>query len=145
MKAPKQTGNKRRDGKFAPGNTLGNRFPPGESGNPNGRPRVDSLTEALREQLAEAANPEDSRTVAEHLARALIKQGMKGNVAALALIGDRCEGKPKQSLDVDLSVKDWRAMARQHGLNLDNVKREAELLLRESPDDFGGDESGRAS
>ncbi len=146
MKNPqKQAGNRRQNGTFSPGNKVGQRFAPGESGNPAGRPRLDSLTEALREQLAEAANPEDSRTVAEHLARALIKQGMKGNVAALSLIGDRCEGKPKQSLDVDLSVRDWREMARSHGLSLDDVKREAELLLREPADDLGGSESDRAA
>ena len=33
----KQTENRRSDGKFAKGNTLGNRFKKGESGNPNGR------------------------------------------------------------------------------------------------------------
>ncbi len=138
---PKQTLNKRRAGDFAPGNKFGHRFAPGESGNPNGRPRVDSLTEALREQLAEIMPHADERTTAEYLARALIRQALKGNVAALSLIADRTEGKAKQSLDIDVSVKDWRAAARQHGLDLDDVRREAQYLLSESADVLSGDES----
>ena len=42
LKTDKQTQNKRKDGKFAKGNTLGNRWKKGQSGNPNGRPKGSS-------------------------------------------------------------------------------------------------------
>ena len=43
----KQTKNKRKDGKFAKGNTLGNRWKKGQSGNPNGR--RNAYTDLIRE------------------------------------------------------------------------------------------------
>jgi hypothetical protein len=104
----KQMVNKKDDGTFAPGHKLGNRFKKGETGNPSGRPKLTKLTEALREQLAEEMPSAPERTVAEAIARALIREAMSGNVQAAREIADRTEGKPKQSIDVDLQVKDWR-------------------------------------
>ncbi|HEX7176891.1 MAG TPA: DUF5681 domain-containing protein [Pyrinomonadaceae bacterium] len=49
----KQTENKRPDGKFAEGNKLGRRFRPGQSGNPKGRPKSITLSEAYRKLLAQ--------------------------------------------------------------------------------------------
>jgi len=135
----KQTANKRRDGKFAPLNKLGNRFKPGESGNPAGRPRATLLSEALREQLAEVLPDMDERTVAESIARSMIQVALKGNVMAAKEIADRTEGKPKQAIDVDMSIRDWRELARTHGLSEQDVIREAQLLI-ESVDD-GSDAS----
>ncbi len=134
-----QTGNKRRDGKFAPHNKLGNRFKPGESGNPEGRPKLTLLSEALREQLAHVLPGVDDRTVAEHIARSMIREALKGNVMAAKEIADRTEGKPKQAIDVDMSIRDWRELARTHGLSEQDVIREAQLLI-ESVDD-GSDAS----
>jgi hypothetical protein len=90
----KQTQNKRPDGKFAERNTLGRRFRPGQSGNPKGRPKSISLSEAYRKELAKTdpADP-DGRTYAEVLAEKMREKACGGDVAALREMADRTEGK----------------------------------------------------
>ncbi len=133
-----QTGNKRPDGTFAPGNKLGNRFKPGASGNPKGRPKLTLLSEAIRAQLACAAPDADERTYAEVIAEKLCAEAAAGNVAAAREIADRTEGKAKQAIDVDLAIFDWRELARAHGLSEQDVIREAQRLIAESATDSGG-------
>jgi hypothetical protein len=118
--------------KFSPGNKVGNRFKKGETGNPSGRPKLTKLTEALREQLAETLPDAPEETIAESIARALIKEAKNGNVQAAREIADRTEGKPKQSIDVDLQVKDWRQLAQTYGVTEADVINEAKLLIAES-------------
>jgi hypothetical protein len=118
--------------KFSPGNKVGNRFKKGETGNPSGRPKLTKLTEALREQLAETLPDAPEETIAESIARALIKEAKSGNVQAAREIADRTEGKPKQSIDVDLQVKDWRQLAQTYGVTEADVINEAKLLIAES-------------
>ena len=72
------------------------------------------------------------RTVAEAIARALIKEAMKGNVQAAREIADRTEGKPTQKLDLDLQINDWRTEAEKFGLTQNDVIAEAKLLIAES-------------
>jgi hypothetical protein len=133
-----QTVNKRPDGTFAPGHKLGNRFAKGESGNSAGRPKLTRLTECLREQLAEAMPGASERTIAEAIARALIREAISGNVQAAREIGDRTEGKPKQSIDLDLQISDWRTEAQKYGVTEQDVINEAKLLI-ESAIDSGGE------
>jgi hypothetical protein len=134
----KQTANKRSDGTFAPGNKLGNRFKPGASGNPDGRPKLTLLSEAIRAQLAVVAPEADEKTYAEVIAEKLCTEAASGNVNAAREIADRTEGKPKQSLDVDMSVMDWREMARKHGVSEQDVINEARRLITESALDSSG-------
>ena len=125
--------------KFSPGNKVGNRFKKGETGNPSGRPKLTKLTEALREQLAETLPDAPEETIAESIARALIKEAKNGNVQAAREIADRTEGKPKQSIDVDLQVKDWRQLAQTYGVTEADVINEAKLLIAESALDSSGE------
>jgi hypothetical protein len=126
-------------GKFPPGNNIGKQFPKGVSGNPSGRPKLTKLTEALREQLAEEMPNAPERTVAEAIARALIREAVGGNVQATREIADRTEGKPKQSIDVDLQIKDWRQLAQNYGVTEADVITEAKLLIAESDFDSSGE------
>lgn len=128
-KRKKQAGNRRRNGQFAPGNKAGRKFQQGKSGNPSGRPRRTKLCEALIAQLAEIAHGAGEETVAEQIAQALIKQALKGNVLAAREIADRTEGKPRQALDVDLNMTDWRQLAEAHGLSVDDVFSEAKRII----------------
>jgi hypothetical protein len=107
-------------------------FKPGQSGNPNGRPKKALLSDALRRQLAIAAPGMSEKTQAEAIAAALISEAIAGNVVAAREIGDRTEGKPAQAIALDLDVRDWRQMAQFNGLEIDDVLTEAKLLLAES-------------
>ncbi len=129
------------NGKFPPGNKIGKTFPKGVSGNPNGRPKLTKLTEALREQLAEEMPNAPERTVAEQIARALIREAIGGDVAAIREIADRTEGKPKQAIGIDLQFSDWRTEAEKFGLTQNDVIAEARLLIAESADDSSDEAS----
>jgi soluble cytochrome b562 len=88
--------------------------------------------------LAEQMPGASERTVAEALAAALVAAALNGDVAAAREIADRTEGKAKQQVDVDLSIFDWRELARAHGLSEQDVIREAQRLITESALDSGG-------
>ena len=106
------------------------RWKPGQSGNPKGRPKSITLSEALRLELAKVF-PGDTqeRTFAEVIAQQLVRSAATGNILAAKEIADRTEGKPKQSLDVDMAVMDWREMARKYGLSEQDVINEARRLI----------------
>ena len=109
-------------------------FQRGTSGNPRGRPKSLTLSEALRLQLAEMMPDADERTYAEEIARVLCTEAAKGNVQAAREIADRTEGKPKQSIDMDMNLRDWREMAQRHGLSEQDVLREAQRLIESAAD-----------
>ena len=109
-------------------------FPKGVSGNPAGRPKSITLSEALRLQLAKVSPHADERTYAEEIARVLCVKATRGNVNAAREICDRTEGKPKQAIDVEMNVRDWRQMARAHGLSEQDVFAEAQRLIESATD-----------
>lgn len=98
------------------GNKIGNRFKPGESGNPNGRPKgVKNVTTILREMLEKIA-PTDvadakfvkefckglkSVTNADAIAARILKAALvDGESWAIKELIDRTEGKAIATLDV---------------------------------------------
>jgi hypothetical protein len=129
-KQRKNSGDRDEKGRFQKGNQTA--FKPGESGNPKGRPKSITLSEDLRAQLGQVMPGEDEKTYAEKIALVLCDEATKGNVGAAREIADRTEGKPRQSLDVDMSVMDWRALASAHGLNEQDVIAEARRIIAES-------------
>jgi hypothetical protein len=78
------------------------------------------------------------RTFAEVIAQQLVRSAARGNILAAKEIADRTEGRPKQAVDIEMNVNDWRQLARQHGLNEQDVIREAQRLIAESAADSGG-------
>ena len=107
--------NRRSNGQFERGHTVGRRFQPGVSGNPHGRPRHDRLTLALRDKLGEEMAGEPEQTVAEAIAGALITEALGGNVQAIREIADRTEGKATQaSAASDLSDEELNAAIECH-------------------------------
>src|SRR5262245_5723846 len=75
----------------------------GQSGNPAGRPKSITLSEAYRKQLAQPF-PDDpqGRAYAEVIAEKMVMSAATGETASAREIADRTEGKPRQALDVDL-------------------------------------------
>lgn len=135
-KTPDNQGNNRgeRDerGRFKKRNATS--FRPGESGNPKGRPKSITLSEALRIELAKVKPEGDGeQTNAEAIAEMLCRQAAThNNIMAAKEIADRTEGKPRQTLDVDMSLFDWRALAQAHGLSEQDVITEAQRIIQES-------------
>jgi hypothetical protein len=91
------------------------KFRPGQSGNPSGRPRGESITAALRRLLL-AENP-DGSTDAEALARKAIAEAKGGNFQFFKEVIDRSDGKvPDRIAGADgqnprieiVYVNDWR-------------------------------------
>jgi hypothetical protein len=78
------------------------KFKPGQSGNPAGRPRTRGLIVALKSAIAETIP--DGRTIEQALADELVNEALRGRrrLPAIAEIFDRLEGRPKQSVDLDV-------------------------------------------
>lgn len=127
-----QTENKHKNGKFAGGNTVGNRWQKGQSGNPAGRPKSALLSDALRKQLAET--DKDGKSVAEKVAAALIQKAKGGDVQAIREVFDRAEGKAQQSIDVEMNVTDWQMIIRDYGISESEVLDVAKQLLLDGRD-----------
>ena len=87
-----QTVNKRANGQFAKGNTIGNRFKPGESGNPNGRHG------AMADLFKELAEVEDNKgkTRKEKILDKILKMAENGSLKAAEIYMNRVEGKPTE-------------------------------------------------
>ncbi len=115
-----QMANKRPNGTFAPGHKLGNRFEKGTSGNEKGRPKLTKLTEALRQQLGEISPHADEQTIAEQIAKTLIKLALSGDIAAIRECFDRAEGKAPLTLDV--GNKDGEPMLITFSFNNSNTR-----------------------
>ena len=84
----KQTKNKRKDGKFAKGNKLGNRWKKGESGNPNGR--RNAYTDLIKEFSFQKVNDRERREI---IVNKLFQLAERGDLNAMRMVIERLEGK----------------------------------------------------
>ena len=90
-----QTVNKRSNGQFAKGNKIGNRFNPGESGNPNGR---NGAMSDLFKDLAEAKD-EQGKTRKEKILDKILRMAENGSLKAAEMYMNRVEGKPREYVE----------------------------------------------
>ncbi len=107
-------------------NGLGKPFKPGQSGNPDGRPKTRQLTDALRELVKPG-----------ELAAGLYKLALKAKEPAIRLaatkyIMDRIEGTPlhRSEVTIDDVRETARRMAREQGEDEEAAVREAEAIFR---------------
>lgn len=115
-------------GKFEKGNTEG--FKPGQSGNPSGRPKSVTLSENYRQLLATLVpNDPEGRSFAELIAYKLVLNAALGDLASAKEIADRTEGKPRQAVDLDVTLLDWRELAETYGLSETDVIDEARQII----------------
>jgi hypothetical protein len=101
---------------------------PGQSGNPSGRPKRDSITSALLRQL-EQQNA-DSETIADSIAAVLVKRALSGDVRAIREIADRTEGKPRQQIKVEAEVMDSGDRLDLSKVSDDQLRQVQEILDR---------------
>jgi hypothetical protein len=81
--------------------TGGRDFQPGESGNPNGRPKF-SIASIIRDELLEAyGDIPDESLVRSYVRRYVRKAHDEVDGVAIRDLIDRFDGKPKQSLSVE--------------------------------------------
>ncbi len=78
------------------------RWKKGTSGNPLGRPKSKSLSNAYRNKLEELVpNDPEKRTWAELIAEAQVRDAVRGNVQAAREIADRTEGRARQAIEFE--------------------------------------------
>lgn len=77
------------------------RFKPGQSGNPNGRPKdAISVVTALKRKLLECPEGMDKKTYLDLLVSKMLAKALKdGDVAMIRDIINRIDGLPKQTID----------------------------------------------
>jgi hypothetical protein len=128
----KQTADKRPDGKFAPGNKIGNRFKPGQSGNPGGLPKgTPKLSVAYSKLLASDPDEEfKPRTRAEQIALGVCVKAAGGDMQAAKEMADRTEGKSPATININSSSAKAEGyqriaeeLARKYGKPIDEVIR----------------------
>ena len=86
-----------------PENIEPHKFKKGQSGNPNGRPRkLPELSVLLADVLGEQTK--EGLTAAEDILRAMYARARKGDTRAAELLLDRAYGKPKQSIDNNITT-----------------------------------------
>jgi hypothetical protein len=81
-----------------PKRVIGRPFQPGQSGNPNGRPKSKPFKRALSEALRAA---DDDSEVLQAVALALVAKAKEGDVQAIKEIADRMDGKVTQPIGGD--------------------------------------------
>jgi len=80
-------------------------FKRGQSGNPTGRPKSQTLSEDLRARLKEQYPGKDDTTYGQMLAHKLVDLAIEGDIYAIKEIFDRTEGKPRQTVDVNIEER----------------------------------------
>ena len=90
-----QTENRRANGQFTKGNKIGNRFKPGESGNPNGR---NGAMADLFKDLAEVKD-DQGKTRKEKILDKILRMAENGSLKAAEMYMNRVEGKPREYVE----------------------------------------------
>lgn len=86
-----------------PENIEPHKFKKGQTGNPKGRPRkLPELSVLLADVLGEQTK--EGLTAAEDILRAMYARARKGDTRAAELLLDRAYGKPKQSIDNNITT-----------------------------------------
>jgi len=103
VKQPRNTGAKPNGKLFEKGNPHA--WKQGQSGNPVGRPKSRTLSEHLRDRLKEQFPGRSDATYGRMVAEALVDRAINGDVMAIREVYDRVEGKPKQTIDVNVEER----------------------------------------
>src|SRR3984885_11025030 len=78
------------------------RWKKGQSGNPSGRPKSKTLSDAYKSKLEELVpHDPEGRTWGEIVAEAQIRDAVRGNVQAAREIADRTEGRARQAIEFE--------------------------------------------
>jgi len=117
-------------GRPMPQNIEAHKWQPGQSGNPGGRPRTSIFRDALVRAITKLAKDKSGHQVEliDAIAQQLMAKAIKGDLAAIAMIADRTDGKPAQSVTV--GGPDGGAIPITTLTPAENEKRIAEILAK---------------
>ena len=103
----KTTENRRANGQFAKGNSIGVQFKPGNNANPNGRrgALADIINEVFEEEDV------DGKTNKERMIRKVYRMAMNGSLGAVSYLSDRSEGKAKDFKEVTNKTEPIKIMS----------------------------------
>jgi hypothetical protein len=123
------------------------RWKKGQSGNPAGRPKSKTLSDAYKNKLEELVpNDPEGRTWAELIAEAQVRDAVRGNVQAAREIADRTEGRARQAIEFeDKTIS--QAFERMTSVELEAYARDGTLpswFPRTQSQAPNGDQSGRS-
>lgn len=134
-----------KDGKYTTANPTA--WKPGQSGNPAGRPKCRTLSEAIRAKLQEQAlvssghiegcvdkecygcKPTEETwadLIAERLVRVAAGMSIEQSVPAVKEIGDRTEGKARQPIEIDPTQDAMQLLANLLGKPIETIQNLAE-------------------
>lgn len=77
---------------------VGRPFQPGQSGNPNGRPKSKPFKEALDRAIKAAGEDPYARLSLDDIAKALLTKAATGDVSAIKELAERYDGKVPQAV-----------------------------------------------
>ena len=103
----KTTENRRANGQFAKGNSIGVQFKPGNNANPNGR--RGALADIINEVFEEEDG--DGKTNKERMIRKVYRMAMNGSLGAVSYLSDRSEGKAKEFKEVTNKTEPIKIMS----------------------------------
>ena len=103
----KTTENRRANGQFAKGNSIGVQFKPGNNANPNGRrgALADIINKVFEEEDV------DGKTNKERMIRKVYRMAMNGSLGAVSYLYDRSEGKAKEFKEVTNKTEPIKIMS----------------------------------
>lgn len=79
-------------------------FKPGQSGNPNGRPKREWTWASLLEQVGEEIEPKSKQKFKDLVSKKLWIKAVNGDVIAIKEILNRMDGMPVQKGEIDANV-----------------------------------------
>ena len=101
------TENRRANGQFAKGISIGVQFKPGNNANPNGRrgALADIINKVFEEEDV------DGKTNKERMIRKVYRMAMNGSLGAVSYLSDRSEGKAKEFKEVTNKTEPIKIMS----------------------------------
>lgn len=78
---------------------FGKPFQPGQSGNPNGRPKSKPFREALDRAIKAASEAGEDGLSLDDIAKALLVKAKTGDVPAIKELAERYDGKVAQAIE----------------------------------------------